>query len=283
MPYHPQSTSMLWALGATLMWGTSDFVGGYAARRANAFLLTMVTHVSGTSLMTLLALGFHMPFPEKQSLMWAVAAGLFGGVALAVFYRALSAGNMGLTAPVAAVLGAAIPTAIGIFIDGMPGPVPILGFFVAALGIWLISRGEGGEAGPAKLGLAAIAGAGFAGYFLCIRGAGSGAPLWLAAISRGVSFVVTGLIVLLARQFKPMDWTGVAWGLFAGVVDSTGSSLFIRGSQSGRLDTTVIISSLYPAVTVLLARTYLNERFTPWKVVGLIAALLAVPMVAWVS
>lgn len=280
---HTQTVSLLCALGATLMWGISDFVGGYAARRANAFLLTMLTHVSGMSLMTVLALQFHSPFPQAHSLKWAVAAGLFGGVGLAVFYRALSEGNMGLTAPVAAVLGAAIPTVIGIFVDGMPGPVPIAGFAVAAIGIWLISRGEGDAGRPEGIGLAVIAGAGFAGYFLCVKGAGSGSALWLAATSKAVSFVATGLIVLVARQFKPMDWTGVAWGIFAGIVDSTGSSLFIRGSQAGRLDTAVVISSLYPAITVLLARIFLRESFSRWKVVGLIAALLAVPMVAWVS
>src|SRR6201987_4497381 len=120
----------------------SDFIGGYASRKANAFLLTTITHFSGTALMLALALLFHSTFPAKENLQWALAAGLFGGFALAVFYRALSQGNMGLTAPVSAVLGAGIPTAFGIFTEGLPTPLRILGFLSACIGIWLISRSE---------------------------------------------------------------------------------------------------------------------------------------------
>jgi drug/metabolite transporter (DMT)-like permease len=271
------------ALTATLAWGLSDFIGGYASRRANAFLLTTITHVSGTTLMVLLALRFHAPFPEKHSFLWGMAAGLFGGVALAIFYRALSAGNMGLTAPVAAVLGAAIPTIFTIFREGMPGTVPMVGFVLAGVGIWLISRPEGPTGRPEGMGAAVLAGVGFAGYFLCVKQAGNASVFWLTAISRFVSFFTTGAIVLAARQFKPMDIAALAWGLGAGVVDSTGSALFILATQTERLDAAVVISSLYPAVTVLLARLFLQEHFSRWRVVGLVAALLAVPMIAWVA
>ncbi len=281
MSVNPQLVPAVSALAATFAWGVSDFVGGYASRRANAFLLTTITHVSGTTLMVLLALRFHSTFPARQDLPWAAAAGLFGGVALAIFYRALSTGNMGFTAPVAAVLGAAIPTIFGIFTEGMPGPVPVAGFFIAGIGIWLISRPEGPAGKPEGIAAAVIAGIGFAGYFLCIKQAGDGSVLWLAAISRAVSFLVTGAIVLATRQFKPMNLTGVAWALAAGVLDSSGSAMFIHSSQTGRLDAAVVISSLYPAITVLLALLFLKEQFSRWKFVGLVAALLAVPMIAW--
>ena len=283
-PHHVPLTSQLApaasAFAATCAWGVSDFVGGYASRRANPFLLTTITHVSGTSLMVFLALLFHSPFPGRHALIWAMAAGLSGGVALAFFYRALSQGNMGLTAPVSAVLGAAIPTAFGIFTEGAPGPVPIIGFFLAGIGIWLISRSEGPTGKPRGLGTAFLAGIGFAGYFLGMREAGSGSVFWLAGMSRVVAFFTTGTIVLVARQFGPMDRTGVRWGLTAGVLDVTGSAMFIFASQTGRLDAAVLISSLYPAITVLLARLFLNEHFSRWKVVGLLAALLAVPLIA---
>jgi hypothetical protein len=82
----------------------SDFLGGYAARRANAFLLTTITHVSGTLFVVAMALATHAPLIEKRYVGWAMAAGLCGGLALAIFYRALSTGNMGVAAPVGAVL-----------------------------------------------------------------------------------------------------------------------------------------------------------------------------------
>lgn len=268
------------SLSATLSWGSSDFVGGYASRRANAFLLTLITHVSGTAVMLALALLFRSAFPGRSSIAWAMAAGLAGGTALPLLYRALSAGTMGLAAPVAAVLGAAIPTLVDLFTEGVPGRLRMAGFLLAGIGIWFISRVEGPAGRPKGIGLAALAGIGFAAYFLCIRQAGSGSVLWIAAAGRAASFATTGVIVLAARQFQPMNTRGIAWGLVAGVLDVTGTAFFILASQAGRLDAAVVISSLYPAVTVLLARFFLNEHFSRWRVLGLLAAMLAVPMIA---
>src|SRR5690349_7529067 len=91
------------SLGAVFSWGTSDFLGGYAARRANAFVLTTIAHASGLLLMLVLAFGHQSTYPSHRAMAWAIGAGLSGGAALAIFYRALAAGKMGLTAPVAAV------------------------------------------------------------------------------------------------------------------------------------------------------------------------------------
>ncbi len=268
------------SLAAVLCWGTSDFIGGYAARRANAFFLTTIAHASGGLLMVTLALLNHAEFPPRTSVLWALAAGLVGGGALAIFYRALAMGKMGLTAPVAAVLGAAIPTVFGMFTEGLPGSVQIAGFGLAVAGIWLIARSEG-DSRPEGLGLAALAGIGFASFFLCIKQAGneSVSALWIAAVSRSASFVLTSLIVLLGRAFR-MTRPSAAFGVLAGCLDVSGSALFIRASQTGRLDAAVVISSLYPAITVLLAWLILKEHLTRWKTVGIFAALAAVPMIA---
>jgi drug/metabolite transporter (DMT)-like permease len=95
------------------------------------------------------------------------------------------------------------------------------------------------------------------------------------------SFTLTGFIVLIGRSIRDIDRRGIALGILAGCLDIIGSVLFIRASQTGRLDTAVVLSSLYPAVTVLLARFVLKEHFTRWKALGMVAALLAVPMIAW--
>jgi drug/metabolite transporter (DMT)-like permease len=277
--FAPQIVPTTFSLAAVFAWGTSDFLGGYAARRANAFLLTSIAHASGLVMMLALAEATHAQFPSERSMLWALAGGMSGGGALAIFYRVLARGKMGLMAPVAAVMGAAIPTIFAMTTQGMPGAIQVAGFVVAALGIWLISgSGEGGEA--AGVGTAALAGIGFAGFYLGMSRATDGSALWLATFSRIGAVAVTGSIVILQRRFTEITVSGVRWGLLAGCLDVSGTALFVRASQTGRLDSAVVLTSLYPAVTVLLARLVLHEHFTRWKAIGMFAALLAVPMIA---
>jgi drug/metabolite transporter (DMT)-like permease len=279
MPASAQLVSIFYALGAFLSWGISDFVGGYTARRFNSFYLAALGHLSGTALMVFLAFANHEALPSLLHLRWAFAAGACGGVSLALFYRALSQGNMGLAAPVSAVLGAALPVGYGMFTEGLPKALPIAGFVLALVGIWLVSRPEDGRR-PEGLALAMIAGFGFALFFIFIKQAGTGAALWIAASSRGASLVATAAITLVGRKFSPSYPLGYGLALLAGCIDVTGTFLFIRASQMGRLDTAVILSSLYPALTVLLARFFLGEHFTRWKTVGMVATLVAVPLIA---
>lgn len=275
-----QLVPILLSLVSMTVWGFSDFIGGYASRQTNAFLLTAITHLGGLVFMTMLALVWHSPLPPQHAILWSLAAGLFGGTALAIFYRALAMGQMGITAPVAALLGAAIPTVVSFFSEGLPGSVTIAGFALAAIGIWLIARSEEESAHHTGLSLALVSGIGFAGFFLCVKQAGDVSPLWVATFVRVASIATTGSIVLFARQTQPFVRTGIWLGILAGILDSSGTALFTKASQSGRLDTAVVISSLYPAITVILARFILHERFSRWKLLGLIAALVAVPMIA---
>jgi len=233
MPPAPQVATAVYALAAVLAWGTSDFLGGYATRRANAFLLTTVVNVGGLLLVGTLASATHAQFPSGRSVAWVLAGGISGGASLAIFYRALSVGRMGLTAPVAAVLSAAIPTIFSMFTEGFPGRIAIIGFFLAATGLWLITRAEDGKT-PEGIGLALLAGTGFAGFYLCIRQAGLGSALWIATFTRTGALVITGAIVLLQREFSDITAAGVRWGILTGCVDSIGTVLFVRASQSGR-------------------------------------------------
>jgi drug/metabolite transporter (DMT)-like permease len=186
---------------------------------------------------------------------------------------------MGVTAPVAAVLGAAIPTVFSIFTEGMPGRIPILGFVVAAIGLWLITRTEDGVALDG-IGLAVFAGIAFAGFYLCVRQAGDASVFWIASFSRAGGLAITALVVLLSGNFRDITPAGIRSAVLTGCIDSLGTMLFVRASQTGRLDEAVVISSLYPAITVLLARIVLKEHFTRWRFVGMLAALAAVPMIA---
>ena len=267
----PQFASATWGLAAVLAWGTSDFCGGYATRRANAFVFTAVVNLGGLVLVGALAAASRSPLPAGRSLAWALAGGISGGGVSGLFYRALSTGRMGLTAPVAAVLSAAIPAFVSIFTEGLPGRVPILGFFFAALGLWLITRTEDGAHSrrhrtrrARRHRLRRILSSAFAR-------AGSR----LASMDRHLHphrrpdrHRLHRLAA--AGSFSEITAAGVRWAVLTGCVDSFGTMLFVRASQTGRLDEAVVISSLYPAVTVLLARMFLKEHFTRWRFVGLL-------------
>ena len=313
VPSPSQFAPTAYAVVSVFLWGTSDFAGGYGSRRANAFVLTAFSHVCAFVLMLAVALVLHGAFPSLASILWAIAAGAVGGFSLAIFYRALALGQMGITAPIAALLGAAIPTLVDIAMEGAPSRWTICGFVLAILAIWLITRpepasaateptngkpseplggsGSGSATGsssesstaaagrPAGVGMAALAGVGFAGFYLCVHQA-TGSPAWIAAVSRIGSLTATAVAVIVVRAPLSLDRPRAALGMVAGCLDITASALFIYASQHGRLDEAVVITSLYPAVTVLLARLVLKEHFSRWRLIGLLAALAAVPLIA---
>ncbi|PYV71386.1 MAG: hypothetical protein DMG97_16420 [Acidobacteria bacterium] len=280
MPISAQYASATYALGAVCCWGISDFLGGYTARKFNSFFLAMLGHAGGFSMVFAIAAGNHLPLPSTRGIVWAMLAGASGGTALALFYRALAQGNMGLAAPVSTVIGAAIPAVFAIWAEGFPRPLTFAGFTLAVVGIWLISRCPEESGRPQGLGLAVISGLGFAGFYICMKQAGNGTAWWLAACSRGASLVATAVITFAGRKFRPFYPAGAVIGVLAGCLDVTGTVLFVRAAQSGRLDTAVVLTSLYPVITILLARAILKERFTAWKTAGMAAALAAVPMIA---
>src|SRR5580698_11618014 len=115
-----QFTPGAYSVTAVFLWGAADFAGGFGSKRANAFVLTAFSHICGFALMLAIASAHTGTFPDRASILWALAAGAVGGFSLAIFYRALAAGQMGLTAPIAALLGAAIPTLADVALEGAP-------------------------------------------------------------------------------------------------------------------------------------------------------------------
>ncbi|HKW25101.1 MAG TPA: DMT family transporter [Terriglobales bacterium] len=267
-------------MATILCWGSADFIGGIAAKTTDSFLVAALAHASGFVVMASVALLAHAAFPSTGPMLWALAAGASGGVALAIFYRALASGHMGLNAPVAALLAAAIPVAFAFSVEGIPHPLQVAGFVLAGLGIWFISKPDHVTGRPKGLGLAVIAGLGFAGFFLCINQTGDSSALWSAALSRCLAFFLVSLI-LAVKWRRGGVATRSAWlGLLAGVLDVSGTAFFVRADQTGRLDASVVLCSLYPVITVLLAVCFLKERFTRVKLAGIAAAVAAVPLIA---
>ena len=275
-----ESTTAALALAGAACWGTGDFSGGMGAKGSNAFGVVVVAHSSGLVCMLLLALITGEPFPSHAAMLWGAAAGFVGGLGLVSLYRALAIGQMGINAPVAAVITGALPVMYGIWKEGYPAPIQFFGFALALIAIWLVALPSGELGRPKGLGLAIIAGIGFGGYLICSRQAASEAVFWPLVAARAASISEMLLIVIAARKPWAPSRKLLPWMIFAGIFDSLGNMFFMYAVRHGRLDVATVLSSLYPASTVILARLLLKEKISPLQTSGMIAALVAVPLIA---
>lgn len=240
--------------------------------------------------------------PAAPALAWAAAAGLSGVAGLGCLYLALSRGTMGLVAPLAALVGAALPALVGI-VNGEPVSALLLAGIVLALcAVVVISLPdsasaaqavERGTSARAELALIVLSGLGFAGFYLFIDQShvNGGETWWPILVVRlaGLSVVLVGLAALMARS----AFTGrggrpslrVPLGLLpllvlSGLGDLGGNLFFLLANAAGSLAVAVVLSSLYPVVTALLARTFLHERLSRLRPVGVAAAIGGVVFIA---
>src|SRR5216684_7315432 len=148
--------TVIFGLAASLCWGSGDFSGGLASRRANASSVVLAAYAVGFVLLVTLALIWKEPFPYPVDIVWGGLAGLAGVIGLISFYSALSIGRMGIVAPVSAVLTAALPVLFSVFTEGLPSLLQLGGFVLALLAIAFISRPERAMGRPVGLGLALL-------------------------------------------------------------------------------------------------------------------------------
>ncbi len=268
-------------------WGGSDFVGGLGARRAPALLVVASGHIFSMLLLLALCLGIRLAPPGSNYLLYAAVGGFEGSIALAVFYRALAMGAMGLTAALTGLLTALVPVLFSLVHDGLPAPLTAVGLAMGLTAIWLITRSPSTtnpEAGrmptpPAALLLGSLAGIGFGAQLILFKMASPGGVLWTMTSTRFAGSVAT-LLVLLVMPPKGR-WRGF-WltGISAGVLDTIGSLLYLRATQLGRLDVAALVCSLYPAGTILLAAIALREWPSRRQMAGIAVALAAVVLLS---
>ena len=277
--FHGLST-VAFALAASLTWGAGDFSGGLATRRAQVLSVVVGAYAVGLIMLIALALVWSEPFPTTLDLMWGSVAGLAGAVGLVAFYQALAVGRMGIVAPIAAMLSAVLPVLFDAFFEGLPGPLQLIGFVLALIAVGLISGLGVVKGRPKGLGLALLAGIGFGSFFILISRVSNGAVFWPLAAARLSSLLFLLAVVLIRRQ-KVLPEKSVWLVIFlAGALDVAGNVFFVQATHAGRLDVAAILSSLYPAVTVLLATIFLKERVTRLQAIGIFVALVAIPLIS---
>ncbi|GHO46124.1 EamA family transporter [Ktedonospora formicarum] len=272
--------TLLFGLAASLCWGSGDFTGGLASRRANASTVVMGAYAIGFVLLLVLALLWREAFPSTQDLLWGGLSGLAGAIGLIAFYSALSLGRMGIVAPLSAVITAALPVLFGAITEGAPNLLQLGGFLLAIIAIVLISRPERSQGRPVGLGLALIAGCGFGCFFILISRVSPTATFWPLAMARLTSVLLLVAVLLIRRQPLLPKKAVTPLLLLAGSLDAIGNAFFVLAAHSGRLDVASVLSSLYPAATVILATFILHERVTRIQGFGIALALVAVPLIS---
>lgn len=273
--------SVLVALGAAVAWGTGDFAGGLASRRVDSLRVVVWAQIIGTAVLLAVALLRGDPLPPWPIAGLAAVAGLAGGVGLVMLYQALAIGPMGVVAPLTAAVAGLLPVFAGIFFEGWPAAIQLAGFALALAAVWIIAGGgDGGRLQPRALVLALVSGVGFAVFLTVMARLNSYGAYWPLVFGRAASIVLLAGLALVSSAPRPAG--RLPWGLIAlaGLGDTAGNVLFVVATQLGRLDVAAVISSLYPAATVLLAQAFLDERLTPRQVVGVVLALVAIVLIA---
>jgi drug/metabolite transporter (DMT)-like permease len=274
---------VLLSLAASSCWGMADFLGGLQSRRVPVPIVLLL--VEGTGLVGVLVViaATGEPLPGPRAAILAMVAGVAGVIALGCFYRALSIGTMSIVAPISAT-GVALPMVVGVATGDRLSTVVAAGLAVTVIGVVLASRerhddAERTAAGRLSIGLALVAAVGFGSYFVMSDAAADDSVLWLLALSRIIP--VPALAVLAWRRRIPPPPGRTALVLVAaGTLDCGATALYAVANTKGALSIVSVVGSLYPVMTLILARIVLHERIRPVQRAGVAAALAGVAMIA---
>ncbi|MFI0453403.1 EamA family transporter [Actinomadura sp. 6N118] len=279
------------ALGAALSYGVADFLGGAVARRSTALkalLWCVPTGLAFVVIATLLTGGT----PSFPSMAWGFGAGVAGGTGLITFYRALAQGPMSVVAPVSALTASLLPVGVGLLRGERLDATVLLGVLLCLVAIGLVSMEENGEDRQAATNwldngpvMAGLSGACFGVFFILLKEAGDGSGLWPLVAARTGNLVVILAAFLLLTRLRPDTGPKVSGrlmiglALLSGALDAGANALYFLAVQDGMLSLAAVLTSLYPAITVLMARIAYSERLRAVQQIGLAIAAAGVALV----
>lgn len=278
----------LLALSAAAAYGVADFLGGIATRREPATAVVLWSHVVGLAIMLVAAplVGGDL---TMHSLGVGAAAGLVGGIGVAVFYRALSLGSMSVVAPIAALLSAGVPVVVGIGGGDRPEVAALVGIAVALVAIGLVSRERpDGHADLTLtrslrwkvLALGFAAGLAFGLFFVTLDEAADGTGIWPLVGARITSVALFGSLGVAGLATASIPRTALVAAIGAGALDATANAFYLVALSHGMLSLVAVLTALYPAGTVMLARWVLGERMSGVQHTGLAFAAAAAVLIA---
>jgi drug/metabolite transporter (DMT)-like permease len=276
----------LFALLSSLLWGTSDFLGGTASRKLSPIGVVALSEAFGLIGPLVVAVATGAFSAPTGYLGWAALAAVSGSTGIVAFYRALATGTMGVVAPTAA-LGVIVPLIAGFASGDRPNVFQDAGVAVAVIGVVLASgpelrSAEGSRATAAQpLLLSIVAAVGFGVVFVSLDHGAQTSTVMTLVVMRSISVV----LMLVVAGFT--GWGQVKVGVrnlpllaVIGAFDVGANATFAYASGHGLLSLVSVLSSLYPAVTVVLARSVHAERLRPVQLAGVLSALAGVILIA---
>ncbi len=269
------------ALISALVWGSGDFVGGQASRRAQSMHVLIAGGSAGLILLVILAAVWQEGVPDAQSIGFGALAGLMGLLGLALLYYGLSRGAASVVAPVSTVVAQAIPVMYVALGEGLPAASQLLGFALAACGSILVSRGAAPGAAAsrrASLITGVVSGLGF-GVFLIVIGWTNERYLFGSLASARATMIAAALAIVLVTRGRVSAAAFTPAAYLSGVLDALGNALYLVAKQFTRQDIAVVLSSLYPISTIILSRILLKENIAPVQWAGIAVCAIAVALI----
>jgi drug/metabolite transporter (DMT)-like permease len=285
---------ILLALGSAIAYGVSDFTGGVLSKRAHVLGVILLSQLVSSAIL-ILVLPFWDGVFSWRAVQWGAAAGVAGMSGAALLYRGLAIGRMGVVAPITAVLAATVPVSFGLAIGERPGPAALIGIVVGLVAVVLVSSAGGpnfadraSQTPPLSLmrpgGSGVVealgAGVGFGLFFILLDRAPEESGLWPLAGTR-ISMVasVSVLAAIAGASIRPAAEM-VRSLIWLGFINLGADLLYLLATRGGLLSLVAVITSLYPAATVALARAFLNERMVQQQLLGVGFAALSVTLIA---
>jgi drug/metabolite transporter (DMT)-like permease len=273
-------TAIALALGASLTWGLADFFGPLQGRVLGALRTLVYVQLGGLAGIAVIVAVRGKGMDGSGALL-AIPAAVSGTLGLFAFYRGIAVGAISIVAPIAGI-SAIVPVIVGIASGDRPSPWQLLGMAAALVGVFLAARepGRGGTRFAAGVGLAMLAAVGFGGYFPFMHAAGNADFWWASLIFRLTSSSVILAAVAVRRPHVGVPRRVLPWLALIGFGDMFGNLLFAAASSSGLVSITSVLASLYPIVTVVLARIVLSERVARSQEAGIGLTLAGVALIS---
>ena len=273
--------SVTFGLLSALTWGAADFGGGRATRRGPVFGVVLVSQVVGMILAGGVAILRAEPLPRPADLGWAALGGLVGVMGIVSLYQGLASGRITVVAPIAGVLAATIPVAVGWLSQGVPSYPRMAGIALALIAVVLVSTSPDPVGGrPAGMRYGILAGIGFGLFNVCASRFTPGVVFGPLVVVRAVEAVALLAMIGLTRRAWRLERPVVPLAMAVWVGDMAGNGFFVLAAQAGRLDIASVLSSLYPVTTLILAAVLLRERVTRGHAAGIGVAAVAIALIA---